>query len=59
VQVLMMSRLGALERWIGTEQIARWHRVCKATSGRRAAASLIVLFAPSEGCPSWPRPVLA
>ncbi|MFI6758004.1 ferric reductase-like transmembrane domain-containing protein [Micromonospora sp. NPDC050417] len=26
VQVLLMSRLRLLERWIGTEQLSRWHR---------------------------------
>ncbi|MEH1011699.1 ferredoxin reductase family protein [Micromonospora sp. CPCC 206060] len=26
VQVLLMSRLGVLERWIGGEELARWHR---------------------------------
>ncbi|MCM0677397.1 ferric reductase-like transmembrane domain-containing protein [Micromonospora phytophila] len=31
VQVLMMSRLRVLERWIGGEQIARWHRDVGAT----------------------------
>ena len=31
VQVLLMSRLGLLERLIGTEQIARWHRDIGAT----------------------------
>ncbi|MEV1145126.1 ferredoxin reductase family protein [Micromonospora sp. NPDC049799] len=31
VQVLMMSRLPALERWIGGENLARWHRDVGAT----------------------------
>ncbi|MGC4874954.1 ferredoxin reductase family protein [Micromonospora sp. DT43] len=31
VQVLMMSRLPVLERWIGGEQLARWHRDIGAT----------------------------
>ncbi|MFI6266502.1 ferric reductase-like transmembrane domain-containing protein [Micromonospora sp. NPDC051006] len=31
VQVLMMSRLPVLERWIGGEQLARWHRDVGAT----------------------------
>ncbi|MEU6074788.1 ferric reductase-like transmembrane domain-containing protein [Micromonospora sp. NPDC047074] len=31
VQVLMMSRLRVLERWIGGERIARWHRDVGAT----------------------------
>ncbi|WP_326563512.1 ferredoxin reductase family protein [Micromonospora peucetia] len=31
VQVLMMSRLPALERWAGGERIARWHRDVGAT----------------------------
>ncbi|GAB3942238.1 hypothetical protein GCM10027614_28940 [Micromonospora vulcania] len=31
VQVLMMSRLSVLERWIGGEQLARWHRDVGAT----------------------------
>ena len=31
VQVLMMSRLPVLERWIGGEQMARWHRDIGAT----------------------------
>ncbi|WP_433386802.1 ferredoxin reductase family protein [Micromonospora sp. KLBMP9576] len=31
VQVLMMSRLPVLERWVGGEHIARWHRDVGAT----------------------------
>ncbi|MEK8109858.1 ferredoxin reductase family protein [Micromonospora sp. M12] len=31
VQVLMMSRLAVLERWVGGEQIGRWHRDIGAT----------------------------
>ncbi|SCL67602.1 ferredoxin reductase family protein [Micromonospora peucetia] len=31
VQVLMMSRLPVLERWAGSERIARWHRDVGAT----------------------------
>ncbi|SDZ04541.1 Predicted ferric reductase [Micromonospora pattaloongensis] len=31
VQLLLMSRLRLLERWIGTEQLARWHRDIGAT----------------------------
>lgn len=31
VQVLLMSRLRVLERWIGAEQLSRWHRDLGAT----------------------------
>ena len=26
VQILLMSRVGLLERWVGTELLTRWHR---------------------------------
>ncbi|MER7456390.1 ferredoxin reductase family protein [Micromonospora sp. NPDC126480] len=54
VQVLMMSRLPVLERWIGGEQLARWHRDVGATllvAVLAHAALILVGYADLEGNP--------
>ncbi|MFC3500630.1 ferric reductase-like transmembrane domain-containing protein [Micromonospora krabiensis] len=52
VQVLMMSRLGALERWVGGERISRLHRDLGATllvAVLAHAALIVVAYADVEG----------
>ncbi|MFI7608975.1 ferric reductase-like transmembrane domain-containing protein [Micromonospora sp. NPDC049366] len=52
VQVLMMSRLGALERWVGGERTSRLHRDLGATllvAVLAHAALIVVAYADVEG----------
>ncbi|GGL97985.1 ferredoxin reductase family protein [Micromonospora yangpuensis] len=54
VQVLLMSRLGILERWVGTERLVRWHRDVGATLLVAVLAHLaliVVGYARSAGHP--------
>ena len=44
VQILLMSRLGLLERYVGTELLTRWHRDLGATLVVAVAAHAVALL---------------